>query len=63
MALAVLAAIGLQVGTPHAGRVRLWWVFPILELLLLVAIVAIDPGRVDDRSAQARRVTVALIAR
>lgn len=30
MAAAVLAAVILQVGTPHRGRVPGWWVFPIL---------------------------------
>jgi hypothetical protein len=62
MALAVLVAIGLQVVTPHAGRVPVWWIFPVLELVLLAIIIAIDPGRVDDRSAQVRRLTIGLIA-
>jgi uncharacterized membrane protein len=62
MALAVLAATGLLVGTPHAGRVPGWWIFPVLEIVLLVVLIGIDPGRVDNRSAQARRITVALIA-
>jgi hypothetical protein len=62
MALAVLAAIGLQVGTPHAGRVPVWWLFPVLEFVLLVVIIAIDPGKVDDRSSQVRRLTMGLIA-
>src|SRR5206468_2100286 len=62
MALAVLVATGLQVGTPHRGRVPGWWLFPALELVLLVILFAIDPGRVDNRSAQARRLTIALIA-
>jgi hypothetical protein len=61
MALAVLVATGLQVGTPHRGRVPGWWLFPILEIVLLVVLIAIDPGRVDDRSAQVRTLTVTLI--
>ena len=44
MALAVLAAILLQVGVPHRGRVPGWWVFPILEAILLVIVIAHDPG-------------------
>jgi uncharacterized membrane protein len=61
MALAVLAAIGLQVGTPHAGRLPGWWIVPVLEFLLLGVLIVVDPGRVDDLSARARRITLALI--
>jgi hypothetical protein len=62
MALAVLVATGLQLATPHGGRVPGWWLFPVLELLLLPIIIAIDPGKVDDRSVQVRRLTIGLIA-
>ena len=61
MALAVLATIGLQVGTPLQGRITGWWIVPVLELVLLVVLIAVDPGRVDDLSARARRITLALI--
>jgi hypothetical protein len=61
MALAVLVAIGLQVVTPHTGRVPAWWLLPVLEFVLLVTIITIDPGRVDDRSIQVRRLTIGLI--
>jgi uncharacterized membrane protein len=62
MALAVVAAILLQVGTPHKGRVAGWWVFPVLEVALLVILLFQDPGRIDRRSRGARRLTIALIA-
>jgi uncharacterized membrane protein len=62
MALAVLVAIGLQVATPHTGRVPGSWLLPVLEFVLLVTIIGIDPGRVDDRSVQVRRLTIGLIA-
>jgi uncharacterized membrane protein len=62
MALAVLSATLLQVGTPHKGRVPGWWLFPILQMLLLVVIIAEDPGRIDRRGAAARNLTIALIA-
>jgi hypothetical protein len=61
MALAVLATIGLQVGTPHAGRITGWWIVPVLEFVLLGVLIVVDPGRVDDLSARARRITLALI--
>jgi uncharacterized membrane protein len=61
MATAVLAAIVLQVITPHAGRLRFWWVFPILEVAALLAVIVRDPGRIDRRTRQARRTTLVLI--
>ena len=62
MALAVLAAIGLQVWTPHAGRLPGWWIVPVMEFVLLGIILVVDPGRVDDLSMRVRRITFALIA-
>ena len=62
MALAVVAAVALQAGTPHRGQLRFWWVFPALELLLLVVMIARDPGRIDSETPASRRVTVVLIA-
>ena len=51
MALAVFAAILLQVGTPHRGRVSCWWVFPLLELLLLGSwSLAIPAGSIGARA-------------
>lgn len=62
MALAVIVGIGLQIVEPHHGRLPFWWIFPILELAMLVLLLVVDPGRIDDRSARARRSTIALIA-
>jgi uncharacterized membrane protein len=62
MAVAVLAAIALQVGAPRAGKVPGWWIFPIIELVLLLVLIARDPGLVDDRARSLRRVTFVLIA-
>jgi hypothetical protein len=59
--LAVLAAIALQLGTPHHGQLAWWWLFPALEVALLILMVVRDPGRIDARTRAARRVTVALI--
>ena len=61
MAVAVLVAIALQVGTPHRGQLPGWWVFPVLEFVLLIVMIARDPGRIDATSRAARRVTIALI--
>ncbi len=62
MAVAVLVAIVLQVITPHTGRLVFWWVFPVLELAALFAMVVRDPGRIDRRTRAARRTTLVLIA-
>ena len=61
MALAVLAAAGLTVVTPTAGRLPGWWIVPVLELVLLVVVILVDPGRVDNVSRRARRISFALI--
>ncbi len=62
MAAAVLATVALQVFMPRRGRVPIWWVFPLLELILLVVLIVRDPGRIDRRSENLRRATILLIA-
>jgi hypothetical protein len=62
MATAVLVAVGLQVITPDRGRVPMWWLFPVLEVVLLGVVMLQDPGRIDRRTVAARRLTVGLIA-
>ena len=62
MAAAVLAAIVLQVIEPRHGRLTGWWIFPILEAVMLVIVIARDPGRIDRRTRAARRATIILIA-
>ena len=62
MALAVVSAILLQVGTPSRGRLPGWWLFPILEFVLLIVVILRDPGRIDRRSRAARRSTIVLIS-
>ena len=61
MATAVLAATILYVGTPHRGRVPGWWVFPLLQLVLLGLLIAQDPGRIDRRSPILHRLMTALL--
>jgi uncharacterized membrane protein len=62
MAAAVLFATTLQIVMPHRGSLRVWWLFPILEVVFLGILIAQDPGRIDRRTRATRRATVALIA-
>ena len=61
MALAVLIAVVLQALLPDRHVVHPTYVFPIVEVALLVALVIGDPGRIDKTSKVLRRLTIALI--
>jgi uncharacterized membrane protein len=61
MATAVLTATILYVAMPHRGRVPGWWVFPVLQLVLLGLLAVQDPGRIDRRSPTLHRLMVALL--
>ena len=61
VAAAVLTATILYVGTPHRGRVPGWWLFPVVQLVLLGILIAQDPGRIDRRSPRLRRLMVTLL--
>jgi len=62
MAAAVVGAVILQIIVPRRGRVPGWWIFPVLEVVMLGVLIARDPGRIDRRSGAIRRLTIALIA-
>jgi uncharacterized membrane protein len=61
MAAAVLAMVALQIVVPRRGRVPVWWIFPLCEVVLLAVLIVRDPGRIDRRSQTLRRVTILLI--
>jgi hypothetical protein len=61
MAAAVLVAALLQVVVPHRGRVAIWWVFPVVEVIVLGVVIVRDPGRIDRRSRTLRLLTLWLI--
>ena len=61
VAAAMLAAIALQVITPHAGRPPGWWIVPVLELVLLGTLIVPASGRIDVFSRRASALTVGLL--
>ncbi|WP_406865152.1 hypothetical protein ABZO31_33710 [Streptomyces sp. HUAS MG47] len=61
MAMAVLAAMTLTLLLPDDLRLAPAWVLPSVEGLLLLTLIAGDPGRIDRRSVALRVVSIALI--
>jgi hypothetical protein len=62
MAGAVLAAMVLTVLLPDSVRVGPAWLLPLVEGVLLVAVIAGDPGRIDRRSRELRVLSIFLVA-
>lgn len=62
MAGAVLAAMLLTYLPPEDLRPDPRWVLPILEGVLLVAVVVADPGEITRRSALLRGLSIGLVA-
>lgn len=62
MAVAVIAAIGLQAAVPEHLGLRPHFLMPVLEGALLVALVLVSPGRINRISSIARFVTTLLLA-
>jgi uncharacterized membrane protein len=61
-ALAILFLIILPLLLPERLTIGPKWVLPVAEALFLTAIVIRDPGRIDRRSGQMRRLSVGLLA-
>jgi hypothetical protein len=61
MATAVVAAIALTLLRPAEVRVAPPWVLPLIEAVLLVALIANDPGRIDRRSAVLRGLSICVV--
>ena len=61
MAAAVVAVIVLTILLPHSLIVRPRWGVPIVECILLVAVIIADPGKIDRRSRRVRGLSITLI--
>jgi uncharacterized membrane protein len=62
MAMAVLVAAAMQFALPNRHVLKPTFLFPTVELLLLVVLMIGDPGRIDRRSPLLHRLTLVLIA-
>lgn len=62
MAGAVVAAMVLWFLLPSAFVFDSFWVFPLVQVVLLVAVVVADPGRIDRRGRTARWLSIALVS-
>jgi hypothetical protein len=54
--------IALRIWLPNEGAVRVVWLLPAIEAVLLVVLVAGDPGRLAARGRWVRPVLVALVS-
>ncbi|MER7733928.1 hypothetical protein ABTX80_23860 [Streptomyces erythrochromogenes] len=61
MAAAVIASAVLTLLLPDDLRLGPRWALPLAEALLLVALIAGDPGRISRRSTVLRAVSIALV--
>ena len=59
---AVLAAMVLTILLPDADRLGPQWLLPLIEGVLLVAVVAGDPGRINRRSRWLRALSIVLVS-
>jgi uncharacterized membrane protein len=62
MAAAVVAAIVVTILLPRDQRLLPPWVIPVVEGILLVALIAGDPGAIDRRSRVLRGLSIALVS-
>lgn len=62
VSVAVLVAIGLQVGLPQRLAIRPVWLLPALEGALLAGLVVANPGRINRHSRVLRTITLVLVA-
>ena len=62
MAVTLLLAMIVPLVLPARFSLGPSWAVPVVEVLLLVAIIAIDRGRIDRQSAAARALSLALVA-
>ena len=60
-ALAFVVMIALQLTLPERYSLGAWWVLPAIEVVVIGALVAANPGRLERRTPMLRRLSLALI--
>ncbi len=58
----VVATLCLQVALPGEMVTHPWWLLPVLSLLLVVALLLVNPGRTDHFSVVERVISLVLVA-
>jgi hypothetical protein len=53
--------IGLRLWLPHESAIRVPWLVPAVEAMLVIALIVGDPGNISKRGKWARRVGVTLV--
>jgi uncharacterized membrane protein len=53
--------IALRVWLPHEGAIRLPWLVPAVEAVLLVTLILVNPANISKRAKWPRRVVVGLV--
>ncbi|MGW4942674.1 hypothetical protein ACWEOZ_13945 [Actinoplanes sp. NPDC004185] len=61
-ALAIAVMIALQLTLPERYSMGAWWVLPAVEVVVVGALVAANPGRLERRTPMLRRLSLGLIA-
>ncbi len=61
-AFAIAGMIALQLTLPERYSLGVWWVLPAVEVVVIAALVAANPGRLGARTPMLRRISLGLIA-
>ena len=58
----VVATLALQLALPGEMVMRPWWLLPSLSVALVIALLLVNPGRMDEFSAVERAISLLLVA-
>jgi uncharacterized membrane protein len=58
----VVATLALQLALPGEVAVRPWWLLPSLSVLLVGALLLVNPGKMDDFSTVERVISLLVVA-
>jgi uncharacterized membrane protein len=62
MALTLCIAVALTVSLPLRFSWGPSWIFPVIQVVLLVSVIIADPGRIDRRTRATRALNIGLVA-